>query len=246
MLVKCLKCATVLGLVLSSPAAWAGTWEIVVTPVNTKTSSTSSAQAAGVAMSNSTSASLMLCAGQTTGTVTAQGQVAYSGTWTFTWKPDNSTDWPPTYKIKSIKARTYQSIISNGTGSARVLLTGGADVANAVSPATGTPSTSIPSVGTTTDNTVPYLTVVTKSMSSDAKKSMPSSGWIQTKTSTVSVERTYTATYFTSNFSAPANVVLTFTVESVDLSADFSFSGSSTSSVAAAIIGASEIYQAVL
>ena len=230
---------------ISGNVAWAGTWQITVTPTNTQSSSASNSSAVGMATSRSTTAVLVTSAGQTTGSVTAQAHAAYSGTWTFQWVPDNATDWPTAYTIKSIKSRIYKTVVYKGSGTVKVLLTGGADLSKLDSSVTPTSVSAAPSVTSNTDTSVANLTVVTKTMASSSTAALSTDGWLKTQMSSVIAERAYTAGYFTSNFTTPSAVTLTFTVDNVDLSTDLSFSGTASDSVGAAIAAASEVYQGV-
>lgn len=245
MLIKWRAIAALSCILMAGSSAWAGTWQITVTPTNVESSSSSHTSAVGLSMSKSTSATLVTSAGQTSGTVTAQARAAYSGTWTFQWVPDNSTDWPAAYTIKSIKTKIYQTVIRKGSGTVKVLVTGGADLSKLDSTSAPSSVNANPTSSTSTDTSVSNLTVVTKTIADNTTRAVSTDAWMKSQVATEIKERAYTATYFTANFGSPSAVTLTFTVESIDLSADLSFSGTASDSVGAAIAAASEVYQVV-
>jgi|GEM_PF-6390965 hypothetical protein len=166
--------------------------------------------------------------GITASPLSGQTTAWYSGTWTFQWMPNNGNDWPTSYRIRNLKSRIYQTAIKDGSGTAKVYLTGGADKSVATAPTTPPDSLSISQPVITTDSSIPNLTVKTTVADKYVSKGI-SGGWATTRTSTTLVIREYTAAYFTANFSMPSSVILTFTCESQDITASINYNSSSNS-----------------
>jgi hypothetical protein len=223
---------------------YAGQWEVTVTTTNSKNPTSAPLSGTPLAIAESVKAmasATVIATGTTTGTVSGTAQAAYSGTWTFRWIPSSSSDWPSAYTIKQVKTRMYTAHLANATGTARSFITGGADQALITLPSSPTATFSLPAPTQSTDTSVPNLTVKTTIVDSSHTSAL-SGGWSQTKQAVTIVERSYTAAYFTSNFSAPADVVLTFTLESQDISASLSYSSSSSSGGGAANAVATEFF----
>jgi hypothetical protein len=135
----------------------------------------------------------------------------------------------------------YTAQLINATGTVTGLITGGATQATVTLPSSPTATSTFPTPSTTTDTSIPNLTIKTTTLNGFFSHSV-SGGWRQMRQQMTVIERSYTAAWFTSNFSVPADVVLTFTVESQDVSASLNYSSSSSSGHGAASVLATETF----
>jgi hypothetical protein len=179
--------------------------------------------------------------GQTSSELFAEAVGAYSGTWTFRWIPNGANDWPSAYTIKSISQRGYNAIVKDGTGTAKVKVTGGSDLVTVSLPSTITDSSSFPAPSTSVDTTVSGRTITTKSVTHSTLRTISGARWQRSGTYTI-VDRAYTAQYFLDNFADPEEVELIFSVSAVDLTARVDYTGSSSASFGSAVIFASDVF----
>lgn len=232
--------ATTAAALMSAPSAvHAGTW-VVTPPPNSGTGNSASSSPApsantyfGSATSIKTTAFICAAATGTTSnpsTVpTLSGSGSYNGTWTFTWVPDNSTDWPSSYAITSTTMHVFSAAIDNAQ--ATVSISGCSDLSNISFslPGTNTAISPSPTYTTSTNTTDPNLTITTTTMASHFAQPT-TTGWGETEKSIVTVKRAYTATYFTTNFSTPSSITLSFTATQSTVSASITGYTSSSSS----------------
>jgi len=227
----------------SSQASHAGTWEITCTATNTDSGlSVQGATPLSFAFSERTALSALTgISGVTSGTVVGQAQASYSsGTWTFQWHPDNSTDWPSDYKVKSMLMKGFTASAANGTGTVSVSVGGTTQVSVTLPNSASAVVEQTPaSITTTTPDT--NLTVVTTTFSRHNASAI-TSGWMESRSSTVTTVRSYAAAYFPAHYSTPADVILTFSPANVSVSADSSFSSSSSSGSCVGMTTAAELY----
>lgn len=237
-----LVCLVVLPAAIAAPAAHAGTW--VVTTTSTNSESATSGVGNVVASGNSaktTAIATVSLSGATSGSQAAEARAKYEGTWTFKWMPDNATDWPTAYTIKSVKQRSYQASVKSGAGTARVALFGGADLVNATLTGTAGVTRDFPDPATVVDNTVSNLTTTTTTLSYRVKRTA-SGVCSEGSTEMLVVERAYQAAWFTGSFANPSLVELTFSVSSSDLVASVDFDSTASGFVAAASLIATDLF----
>jgi hypothetical protein len=194
------------------------------------------------AVSNATSLILNTTAvGPTSALRYAEASGDYSGTWRFEWQPATPTDWPGDYTITSIRQQSYATTVPGGTAEAKVAVTGGSTLADAIQPTTSTSSYTSPAPTVNTNTSDPNLTVTTRDHSWHLTRAV-SNGSAEQSSSVTIVKRAYTANYFTNHFSSPSSVVLTFAVTPIDLTARVDLSSSSTSSPATASASVSDLF----
>ncbi len=234
--------AAALVAVLAVPAT-AGTWQVSVVSTNSQSSSSSpSTQAMSYALSGKTMAIAYASVfGQTGSALYAQAQAANSGTWTFTWQPTSSSDWPSACTIQSISQRGYKAFCKGGTGTAHVYVTGGADLVTSTLPNTASPVLDAPVPTVQVDTSDPNLTITTSTSSLHTIQGLTGAWW-ERRIDTVGVTRAYAAAWFPAHFATPSAITITFTVSNTDVTARVDFTGSASDSAAAASAIVSDIY----
>jgi len=218
-------------------------WVVTCNPSNQKSTSVTPG---GLAFAHATSAdtSLMLSSavtGSSSTAVTAEAQGSYSGTWTFEWQPQGANDWPSDYTIASIHQQLHNVITSDGTGTAHVFDATETDLVNASLPNAGVDTADAPVIDVDVNTDDPDLTITTRTKTWRVTRG-DTSTMSDLRGEVVTVERAYTTAWFQSHFMSPDDIVLTFTVDGVNLTAKADFATTSTDIKASASSLASDVY----
>jgi hypothetical protein len=206
----------------------AGTWNTALTTTNQHSAT---GQGVAIADSSGTTASLSLStSGITSGSIISAGSASFTGNYTFTWQPSNSTDWPPAYTITGITTLSYASSLQVGVGSAS---TGDSTkLLSTVLPATGSGSASPATFTQNANTSTPGLTVTTTQLLSDLSGTVYGTDWSENYVSNTTTQYAYAASYFPGHFTSPYNVVLTMAAAPLPIQANLNFRGTSTTSAA--------------
>ena len=152
-------------------------------------------------------------------------------TYTFTWVPSNSTDWPSAYTIKSIENIVYTCSVKDTTATAQVFQgTSPTPVIQVVYPGTNTAIAQAPTATTTTTSGTGYTTKTT--VVNTRNSGAHTNGWIRAYGTSTTVETNYTAGYFTANFTQPSAIQIVVTIPNKVIKASLNYSGSSANSAA--------------
>jgi hypothetical protein len=222
---------------LSVPAVYAGTWQVTVTSTNSDTSAPLGSIVA-VSMSQRTGCVATASAGGVSSTALSGSTTAsYSGTWTFRWVPSSSTDWPSAYTISQTSIRTFSAIVNGATGTAQVDTCLATLAGPPPTQGTGDLLTTV-----TTNTSTPNLTITTTNMVLNQYDHAVSNGWVSERRTTVSTKSAYSAAYFPANFTAPANIVLTFNVSATGTPSISGYTSANTGGGIAATFTAVDVF----
>lgn len=192
--------------------------------------------------------------GGTSAPTNAQSRAACGGTWTFTWSPASSTDWPTLYVINHVQNTVYDASVStgqiNGQGTVTVSATEGGILASASFPTTANASVAS-SPPSTTFNTadvthiaqmVTNSTILDQPVTVDGTTTGSMSGWTEKSIQMSTHLDCYTQQWFQNHFASPSQISLSFTPASSDITVSAGMSSSAAGAITNGHGSVSDLY----